>query len=64
MDKHLVALTNQIGRVRRHPLQHETHGNSDRWPDCVRLELAGIQKTFAGPLGAAAGTVFSGFGTS
>jgi hypothetical protein len=29
----------------------ETDGNSGRRPDPVRLELAGIQITFAGPLG-------------
>jgi len=29
----------------------ETHGNSGRRPDRVRFELAGIQITFAGPLG-------------
>src|SRR5271166_4781925 len=29
----------------------ETHGNSGRRPDRVRLELPGIQITFASPLG-------------
>jgi hypothetical protein len=29
----------------------ETHGDSDCWPDRVRLELGGIQITFAGQLG-------------
>jgi hypothetical protein len=28
----------------------ETHGNTGRRPDRVRLELAGIQIIFAGPL--------------
>ena len=29
----------------------ETHGNTGRRPDRVRLELAGFQIIFAGPLG-------------
>jgi hypothetical protein len=28
----------------------ETHGNSGRQPDRIRLELGGIQITFAGPM--------------